>query len=307
VLSKRSERFGEENSWEVFRGNVPPPAEPAPFTIVRGRERGDVMYTDLLGISFSARLADLLVSIGCTGFSPNPSVIYDLRDREVVCTDAKWTQFQRGSGEPDRERGYDPLRPFHDARRNNFGLFFDHSMWTGLDMFKPVKCPRVVITDRIPQAILGAGLRGYHLVRTEEYGKDMVDVLNNLGRLPGQPPRQAPDSLAALEAAAPYFRLVTRPDPQARPRYDMLSDAVVWLDEGPDLPPNLNAWCLRQLWRCRTCKIIGIPVEHEALWDRAKELFPEWIGFLPERSAASPENVDVYRQGVAALRPKHPE
>lgn len=183
VLSKRAERLGEENWWEVFRGNRSPPSEPAPFQIcdVRPRnEQGDVMYTDLLGISFSARLADLLVTIGCRGFSPNPSIIYDKRDREVVCTDAKWTQFQNGCGEPDRERGYDASRPFSRRDADAVGLFFDHSTWTGLDMFRPTKSPEVVITDRIAKAIQSAGLRGYHLVRAEEYGKDMVDALNQV-------------------------------------------------------------------------------------------------------------------------------
>jgi hypothetical protein len=303
LLSKRAASFGEENWWEVFRGNRPPPLEPAPFRMSEGRsrsEQGDVMYTDLLGISFSARLADLLISIGCTGFSPNPSIIYDRPDRKVVCTDGKWTQFQRGSGEPDWERGYSG-RPY--SRRDRVGLFFDHSTWTGLDMFKPVKSAQVVITDRIAQAIQDAGLRGYHLVRTEEYGKDMVDALNQVCGPPrGAAPYEAP-SLADLEAAAPYFRLISRPDPQARPQYDGLADAVVWIDEGAPVPMNLM-WCL---WRCRTCKIIGVPIEHEALWNRAMELFPEWIGFLPERTASSPENVEVYRRAAAALRPQRPE
>jgi hypothetical protein len=185
ILSKRAALPGNESWWEAFRGNRPPPPEPGPFRICDGREQGDVMYTDLLGLSFSARLADLLVSIGCTGFSPNPSIVYDKRDREVVCTDTKWTQFQRGSGEPDWERGYDPGRPF--TSRDKVGLFFDHSTWAGLDMFKPIKCQAVVITDRIATAIQGAGLRGYQLVRAEEYGSDMAAAMRSLGRPSNQP------------------------------------------------------------------------------------------------------------------------
>lgn len=306
VLSKRAASFGKENWWEVFRGNRPPPPEPAPFRIcdVRPRnEQGAVMGSVPGKLVFSARLADLLVSIGCKGFSPNLSVIYDPRDCEVVSTDAKWTQFKDGCGEPDRDRGY------HSSRRGDFGLFFDHATWTGLDMFRAVKSAPIIITDRISQAIQGAGLRGYHLVRTEEYKKDLRDAITSAGRRPGPPdpqPREASDPNAALETAAPYFRLVSRPDPQARPRFDMLADAVVWLDEGPALPQNLM-WCLRQLWRCRTCGIIGIPVESEAWWNRALKLFPEWIGFLPERTASSPENIEVYRRGAAALRPQHRE
>jgi hypothetical protein len=60
ILSKRSLSLGEEHWWEVFRGNRPPPHEPAPFRICDAmppnHEQGDVMYTDLLGLTFSARL-----------------------------------------------------------------------------------------------------------------------------------------------------------------------------------------------------------------------------------------------------------
>jgi hypothetical protein len=128
-----------------------------------------------------------LVSIGCTGFSPNASIIYDQRDDKVVCANAKWTQFQHGCGPPDIQRGFDALHP----RRGNVGLYFDRSTWTGLDMFKPMKCSRVVVTDRIAKAIQGAGLHGYQVVPTEEYGRDLVDAIKNAGLPTGKssPPR----------------------------------------------------------------------------------------------------------------------
>ncbi len=173
VLSKRADSFGEEKWWEVFRGNEPPPPEAAPFRVcdvLPKNEQGDVMYTDLLGISFSAKLAEILLGLGCTGFSPQPSRIYDKHDRDLVCSDAKWTQFQRGCGPVDDSRGYDACHPF----RGTVGLFFDVSSWTGLDMFKPHQHPAVVITDRIATAIRSKGLKGYRLERVEEYGSDIV-------------------------------------------------------------------------------------------------------------------------------------
>jgi hypothetical protein len=259
------------------------------------------MLSEGSSISFSGRLADLLVSIGCTGFSPNPSIIYDRRDREVVCTDARWTQFQVGCGPIDRERGYDPGSP-----RGVVGLVFDHSTWTGLDMFRPFQCARVVITDRVARAIQGAGLRGYHLVPVEEYGKDLLEAINgpvSPARRAGDPPSPPPPPLspADLEAAAPAFRLVSRPDPRARPRYDLLADAVVWPDEFPLLPPRLSG-CVRLLWRSRTCRLIGAPIEHEEWWKRGMELFPEWIGFLPERTTPSAALAGIYREAAAILR-----
>jgi hypothetical protein len=179
VLSKRAATFGREAWWDVFRGHRPPPREPAPFVVCdvrRDHEQGDVMCTDLLGISFSGRLADLLVSIGCKGFEPRPSVIYDRRDLKVVCTDAKWTLFLDGCGAPDKQQGFDPMRP----SRGTVGLLFDRATWTGLDMFRPAKSTAIVVTDRIASAIQKAEFKGYHLVRAEEYGADMVAALRHV-------------------------------------------------------------------------------------------------------------------------------
>lgn len=175
VLSRNHGNIPEQQWWEVFGGSLPPPAQPAPLMIAEGREQSDVMYTNVLGVSFSARCAEVLASVGCRGFVPNRAVIYDRADREVVCTDAVWTQVQRGCAEPDVERGFDPLR----QNRGTVGLLLDHSTCTGLDMFKPVKCATVVITDRIAKAIQSAGLRGYQLVRIQDYGRDMVTLLEN--------------------------------------------------------------------------------------------------------------------------------
>jgi hypothetical protein len=178
VLSKRAKAIGEENWCDVFRGKMDPPHQPAPFKVVRGREQGDVLYTDLLGLSFSARMAELLKSIHCTGFLPNPSIIYDRHDHTAVCSDAVWTQFRDGCGPLDYGRGYDPTRPF--TRRDAVGLYFEPSTWNGLDLFRPAKSPQVIITDRVARAIQAADVRGCQLVRTQEYGKDMGSALRSI-------------------------------------------------------------------------------------------------------------------------------
>ena len=77
--------------------------------------------------------------------------------------------------------------------------------------------------------------------------------------------------------------------------YDMMSDALVWSDEleslrERDTPEGADWTCIRRVWHYRTTLIMQSPsAEHAAFWNRAVELFPEWIGFLPERRDPSAE------------------
>lgn len=175
VLSKRADSLGEDVWWEVIEGKRPRSSESAPFRVCDAQTKvSDVMLSVPGSIVFSQRMAALLGSVHCAGFDPQPSLIYDVRDRKLLCSVAKWTQFRDGCGPVDRERGYNVARPYSDPLRDQVGLFFDHATWTGLDIFKPTMHPAVVITDRIAQAIHGGNFKGYVLERVEEYGTDMV-------------------------------------------------------------------------------------------------------------------------------------
>jgi hypothetical protein len=106
-----------------------------------------------------------------------------------------------------------------------------------------------------------------------------------------------------LDGVAEYFRAIRVCDAGARPQYDVLSDAIVWPDEFPnDVPAERfdACTCIRYVWRSRTCRLIGLAPEYEEWWRRAFELFPEWVGFLPERNAASAELAEMFHQRRAA-------
>jgi hypothetical protein len=61
------------------------------------------------------------------------------------------------------------MRVADPSLRSSLGIFFDHSTWTGLDMFRLKKCGEILVTDRIARAIKGAGFTGYRLFRIEEF------------------------------------------------------------------------------------------------------------------------------------------
>lgn len=73
--------------------------------------------------------------------------------------------------------------------------------------------------------------------------------------------------------------------------YELMSGALLWSDEIPDLAQRgaaIDVTCLRPLLRYRTTLILGKPEQrHEEFWSEAKRLFPDWPGFDPDRR--SPE------------------
>jgi hypothetical protein len=83
----------------------------------------------------------------------------------------------------------------------------------------------------------------------------------------------------------------------ATPRYDMLSDSLVWTNELPE-PDGRNVSPIRPVIRHRTCLILGIPPEFPEWWTTAQSLFPTWIGFSPARSIGNSSLVDIYQYGL---------
>jgi hypothetical protein len=82
---------------------------------------------------------------------------------------------------------------------------------------------------------------------------------------------------------------VLRPSPGAVLSYELLSDALVWSDEIPELEgarADRPFWPLRYVLRYRTSLILGAPEEQfREYWDAAQRLFPDWPGFDPRRQA----------------------
>jgi hypothetical protein len=93
----------------------------------------------------------------------------------------------------------------------------------------------------------------------------------------------------ALAEIAPLMRGLVASS-EAKPYYEVLSDALVWRDELPEsrvLSTIKNWQVLRLVLHVRTKLIRGEPIERyeKDLWDEARILFPEWPGFAPWRSS----------------------
>jgi hypothetical protein len=82
--------------------------------------------------------------------------------------------------------------------------------------------------------------------------------------------------------------------------YDLLSDALVWSDEFPDVPAkefNERFSNVRFLFRYRTSLIIQEPDErYELLWRCANELFPNWPGLRPDRRLPKTHLIELFRK-----------
>ena len=105
----------------------------------------------------------------------------------------------------------------------------------------------------------------------------------------------------ALSGIAPLMRDLVQ-DPRATCTYEVMSGALVWSDEFPELRAlaRVRGWSIiRVVLRFRTELILGEPNEqYREYWDEALRLFPEWPGFAPERRF--PELREVFREKSAA-------
>lgn len=82
-------------------------------------------------------------------------------------------------------------------------------------------------------------------------------------------------------------------DPQARMGYDLFAGGLVWSDEKPDwdeiveeqgIPTVVGLGTFRVLLNHRQSLILGEPANRfHDWWERAKQLCPNWPGFLPWR------------------------
>lgn len=115
-------------------------------------------------------------------------------------------------------------------------------------------------------------------------------------------PNLATYGMEPLETHAAVLNAICEPDPTATPFYEIMSDALVWSDEKhPSLTSEI-IFALRQLWHFRTrCILQNERIENKVV-ERCAALFPNWIGFLPERWIPTPAALAEYRRGDVSLR-----
>jgi hypothetical protein len=115
-------------------------------------------------------------------------------------------------------------------------------------------------------------------------------------------PNLAKYGMESLESQAAVLNALCEPDPTATPFYDIMCDALIWSDErNPSLTSDIII-ALRQIWHFRTLCILKNERTDNAVVAQCMMLFPNWIGFLPERWIPTPEALAEYRRGDVALR-----
>ena len=90
---------------------------------------------------------------------------------------------------------------------------------------------------------------------------------------------------------------------ESLPTYEAMSGALVWPDEVRPETPMEVLFRLRPLFAHRTSLMVGADSPRfPELWSVGQELFPRWIGFLPERRQPAAAWLVVHRRGEAQLR-----
>lgn len=108
--------------------------------------------------------------------------------------------------------------------------------------------------------------------------------------------------MIALETHASTLDSLCEPNLSASIGYDVLADALVWSDETNDSTPVDVIHALRQLRHCRTHVMLENHKPNGDVWRHCQTLFPNWVGFLPERQRPTPELLAEYRRGDVSSR-----
>ncbi len=105
-----------------------------------------------------------------------------------------------------------------------------------------------------------------------------------------------------LELHAAHLDAFCVADAAATIKYDILAGALVWSDETDASTPSAVIDGLRQLRHYRTHVMLhGIEPDND-VWRHCQSLFPNWVGFLPERHTPTPALLAIYRRGEVSAR-----
>jgi hypothetical protein len=108
--------------------------------------------------------------------------------------------------------------------------------------------------------------------------------------------------MEALERYAAHLNSISASDLHATISYDVWAGALVWSDETNELTPSDVFHALRQLRHYRTHVMLNDITPNNEVWQHCQSLFPNWIGFLPERHQQTMELLKVYRRGYVSSR-----
>lgn len=156
--------------------------KPIPLVRDAGRRRADVMkFVDAV---WSGRLVRLFQDHGVRGFHPHRAIIRE-KSGEIIDEDVYVVRFDVGSGPVDDTKGTYLKSIFHKSKGqfdpeldDAFGLIWDTSTWTGLDVFRndAVGVGSLIVTDRVKSILEAGGITGYQLQRCDLYGKSLVPI-----------------------------------------------------------------------------------------------------------------------------------
>src|SRR5665213_684927 len=110
--------------------------------------------------------------------------------------------------------------------------------------------------------------------------------------------QQIDELLALLRAHAERLNQIDTPSTTATPCYELMSGGLVWTDERITSVPSEVIWALRPLFAHRASLIKGeLDAKWAAYWAACIEMFPRWIGFLPERAKPTAQNIALLKRG----------
>jgi len=110
------------------------------------------------------------------------------------------------------------------------------------------------------------------------------------------------DGLYQLTTHADHLNSINAPVPSATAKYEIMSGALIWSDETNAETPVYVIWALRQLFAYRTRLMLDDAEPDNEFWDQCIKLFPNWIGFLPERRKQTQALLAEYRRGDISTR-----
>lgn len=110
------------------------------------------------------------------------------------------------------------------------------------------------------------------------------------------------DPVETLTTHAAHLDAICSPERSPKVFYDCMSGALIWSDETNSETPIKLIWALRFIFAYRTSLMLNEPRgEFESMWNLGVSLFPNWIGFRPDRRHATRELMVIYQRGKGGL------